>query len=215
MKEALAGLRAAKRAGRKLVGVVAWDAPTARLLEEAGVDLVSVGDSVGVNLWGRAAEGDVSVDELELLTRAVAAGVERALVSCDLPEPSVESARRLLAAGADVVKVDGDAAAALAAEGIPVFASLDGSAGDAVVVQARRLEEAGAVLLDFRHSGPDLGARVVDAVAIPVIGGLGGGPWLDGRMRLLARLVDVAPPIRAAVAAYVEDVRAARPVRGD
>jgi 3-methyl-2-oxobutanoate hydroxymethyltransferase len=213
-KVTVAGLQAMKREGRKVVGVVAWDTPTARILDRAGVDIVSVGDSVGVNLWGREREGDVTLDELALLTRAVALGAGRALVSCDLPEPSVAAARRLLEAGADVLKVDGEAAAELAAAQVPVFASLDGSSADPVA-DAKRLEQAGASLLDFRHSGPELGPRVVAAVSIPVIGGLGGGPWLDGRMRLLGRLVDAEPLVHDAVAAYADAVRHGRPVQGD
>ena len=53
-----------------------------------------------------------------------------------------------------------------------------------LVAQAKLLEEAGASLLDFTNSGPVAGAAVVSAVKIPVIGGFGGGPWLDGRVRL-------------------------------
>ena len=67
-----------KRDGRKIVGVVAWDTPTAQILERAGVDIVSVGDSVGVNLWGREHEGDVTLEEMLLVCRAVRRGVERA-----------------------------------------------------------------------------------------------------------------------------------------
>ena len=217
MNAALARQEALKRDGTKIACAIAWDTPTARILDEAGVDLVSVGDSVGLNLWGREREGDVTVDELVLLTRAVRAGVTRAAVSTDLPDATVASAQRLLDAGADVVKVEGDAALELAAAGVPVFAQLDGGDGtpDALVERARALESAGALLLDFRHSGPEAGRAVTAAVGIPVIGGLGGGPWLDGRMRLLSRLVDVAPAIREAVAVYVDDVRSARPVRGD
>ncbi len=213
-KLTVSALQAMRRDGRKIVGVVAWDTPTAQILDRAGVDVVSVGDSVGVNLWGREREGDVTLDELLLVCRAVRRGVERALVSCDLPEPSVEAARRVVDAGADLVKVE-DGVEKLAAAGIPVFAQLDGKSAGDVVAEARRLEAAGAALLDFRHSDPELGAQVVAAVSIPVIGGLGGGPWLDGRMRLLGRLLDVGPAIRDAVTVYAEDVRGGRPVRGD
>jgi 3-methyl-2-oxobutanoate hydroxymethyltransferase len=213
----VAALQAMKRDGRKIVGVVAWDTPTARILDGAGIDIVSVGDSVGVNLWGREREGDVTLDEMVLVCRAVRLGVDRALVSCDLPEPTLEGARQLAEAGAEIVKVEGAGAVAeIAAAGIPVFAQLDGATrgADELVAEAKRLEDAGAALLDFRHSGPGAGTKVVEAVAIPVLGGLGGGPWLDGRMRLLARLVDVAPIVREAVAAYADDVRAGRQVRG-
>jgi 3-methyl-2-oxobutanoate hydroxymethyltransferase len=201
-------LQAMKREGRKIVGVVAWDTPTARVVDAAGVDVVSVGDSVAVSLWGREQEGDVTLDEMLLVCSAVSRGVQRALVSCDLPKPSVEAARRLVGeGGADMVKVEGDdEVAAIAAAGIAVFAQMS---GDDPVAEARRLEEAGASLLDFRHSGPEQGAKVVQAVAIPVIGGLGGGPWLDGRVRAIHRLLDDA------VAAYADDVRAGRPVKGD
>jgi 3-methyl-2-oxobutanoate hydroxymethyltransferase len=83
------------------------------------------------------------------------------------------------------------------------------SAAEDPVAEARRLETEGAALLDFRHSGPEAGAKVVAAVSIPVLGGLGGGPWLDGRMRTVHRLLE------APLAEYVEDVHAERPVRGD
>jgi 3-methyl-2-oxobutanoate hydroxymethyltransferase len=67
----------------------------------------------------------------------------------------------------------------------------------------------GAALIDFRHSGPDAGAEAVAAVSIPVLGGLGGGPWLDGRVRAVHKLLDDR------LGAYVEDVRSGRPVKGD
>jgi 3-methyl-2-oxobutanoate hydroxymethyltransferase len=212
----VADLAAMKRDGTKIVGVVGWDTPTAAILDRVGVDLVSVGDSVGVNQWGREREGDVSVDELVLVCRAVRLGVRRAIVSCDMPEPSVQNARRLLAAGAEIVKV-ARGAEEIAAAGIPVFAQLDGASRepDALAADAKRLEAAGAAAIDFRHSGPVAGPIVVDAVSIPVIGGLGGGPWLDGRIRLLGRLVDTAPAIADAVSGYAEDVRSGRAVQGD
>jgi 3-methyl-2-oxobutanoate hydroxymethyltransferase len=218
VKLSVAALQAMKRERRKIACVVAWDTPTAQVLDDAGVDVVSVGDSVGVNLWGREREGDVSLDELALLARAVRRGVVRALVSCDLPPQvaSADAARRLVDAGAELLKVEGLAAVGeVAAAGIPVFAQLDGETADDAVADARRLEAAGAALLDFRRSGPELGPKVVEAVSIPVIGGLGGGPWLDGRVRLLHRLVDVEPVVADAVRAYVDDVRGGRTVQGD
>jgi 3-methyl-2-oxobutanoate hydroxymethyltransferase len=71
------------------------------------------------------------------------------------------------------------------------------------------MEDAGAVLIDFRHSGPEAGAAAAAAVSIPVLGGLGGGPWLDGRVRAIHRLL--GEPL----AQYADDVRNARPVKGD
>ena len=103
-----------------------------------------------------------------------------------------------------MVKVEGvDSVQAIAAAGIPVFAQI------AAAEEAAQMEAVGAALIDFRHSGPDAGAEAVAAVSIPVLGGLGGGPWLDGRVRAVHRLLDDA------VAAYVDDVSAGRPVKGD
>src|SRR3954471_18122408 len=78
-------LQKMKRDGRKIVGVVAWDTPMAQIADRAGVDLVSVGDSVGVNLWGRAEDDEVTVDEMLVVCAAVRRGARRALVSCDVP----------------------------------------------------------------------------------------------------------------------------------
>jgi 3-methyl-2-oxobutanoate hydroxymethyltransferase len=186
-------LQAMKREGRKIVCVVAWDEGTARVLDDAGVDMVSVGDS-----------GAASFEELLVFCAAVRRGVRRAVVSCDLPTPSVEAARRLVDAGADMVKVEGvEDVRALAAGGIPVFAQIE--AAD----EAKAMAEAGAALIDFRHSGPEAGAEAVAAVSIPVVGGLGGGPWLDGRVRAVHKLLDDA------IAAYVDDVRSGRLVKAD
>jgi 3-methyl-2-oxobutanoate hydroxymethyltransferase len=184
-------LSAMKRDGHKIVAVVCWDQSSAEAADAAGVDIVSVGDSVVQ-----------SFEELLVYLRGVRRGVTRALVSCDLPEPSVDAARRLLDAGADLVKVE-SSADELAAAGIPVWAQIE-RADDAA-----RMEAAGAVLIDFRHSGPEAGAAAVAAVSIPVLGGLGGGPWLDGRVRAIHRLL--GEPLGR----YAEDVRAGRPVTGD
>jgi 3-methyl-2-oxobutanoate hydroxymethyltransferase len=222
-----------KREGRKIVAVVAWDTQIARIAERAGVDLVSVGDSVGVNLWGQE-EGSITIDEVLVVCKAVRRGVKRALVSCDLPPRfvSVENARRLVNAGADTVKVEAgpEVVRAIARAGIPVFAEFHGGrAVKELVEEARLLEAAGAALLDFRHSGPEAGAAVAGAVSIPVLGGLGGGPWLDGRLRMAHAAIgyaasnvdsstenyaNVARIALEALSAYAEDVRAARHLRG-
>jgi 3-methyl-2-oxobutanoate hydroxymethyltransferase len=193
LSDKIAALQALKREGRKIVGAVAWDEGTARTLDDAGLDLISVGDS-----------GAASFDELLVFCAAVRRGTKRAVVSCDLPKPSVDAARRLANAGADLVKVEGvDHVRAIAAAGIPVFAQI------ASAEEAKSAEEAGAALIDFRHSGAEAGAEAVAAVSIPVLGGLGGGPWLDGRVRAVYKLLDEA------LDGYVEDVRAGRPVKGD
>ncbi len=240
-------LQQMKRDGRKIVGVVAWDYEIAQIVDRAGVDIVSVGDSVGINLWGRTDPDEVTMDEMVVVSRAVRRGVKRALVSCDLPfgplqqgtESALRAAMRFKEAGADMVKLDRaadfpDAIRAIVRAGIPVFAQFDGSPAPAgmtakLVEQARRLEDAGAALLDFKHSGPVAGEAVVRAVRVPVIGGLGGGPWLDGRMRMAHAAIgyaasaldsktetyaNVARITLDAITAYAQDVRAGRHLKG-
>src|ERR1700716_3458734 len=129
-------LQQMKRDGKKSAGVVAWDYQIARIADRAGVDFISVGDSVGVNLWGHANPLEVTMDEMLVVCKAVRRGVKRALVSCDFPfgplqegtESAVKAAIRLVKeGGADMIKLDGaadfpDAVRALVRAGIPVFA---------------------------------------------------------------------------------------------
>ena len=84
-KVTIPALQQMKRDGRKSVGVVAWDYQIARIADRAGVDFVSVGDSVGVNLWGHSNPLEVTLDEMLVCCKAVRRGVTRALVSCDFP----------------------------------------------------------------------------------------------------------------------------------
>lgn len=249
-------LQQKKRDGRKLVAVVVYDYPMARIVNRAGVDIVSVGDSVGVNMWGHRSEREVTLDQMLLACTAVRRGVERALVSCDMPygpvqagaEAAVHAATRLVKeGGADLVKLDAaaeypEAVRAVTRAGIPVWAQFGvtphgtrAAAGarargtDELVAEATLLEEGGAALLDFTHSGPVAGAAVVQAVSIPVMGGLGGGPWLDGRVRAIGnavgysaaalddaldRYANIARITLEAIQTYAEDVRAGRRIRG-
>ena len=235
-------LQKMKREGRKIVGVVAWDYQIAQIADRAGVDLISVGDSVGVNLWGHATDTEVTVDEMLICCKAVRRGAKRALVSCDMPngpvhagaEAVVNAAVRLAKeGGADMVKVLGDPGVvkAIVRAGVPVFAEFHGEKlpVDKLVEEAKRLEDAGASVLDFRHSGPVAGPAVVRAVSIPVIGGLGGGPWLDGRVRLAHTAIgygekwiesktetyaNVARISLDAFTALITDVRAGRQIKG-
>jgi 3-methyl-2-oxobutanoate hydroxymethyltransferase len=231
-----------KRSGKKIVGVVLYDFPTAQIADRAGVDLVSVGDSVGANLWGQSTETEVTAEELLIACKAVRRGTRRALVSCDVPqgpvaagiEAATAAAVRLASeGGADMVKVLGtpDLVRAIVQAGVPVFAEFHGEHANAeqLVREARGLEEAGAAMLDFRHSGPVAGAAVVKAVSVPVIGGLGGGPWLDGRVRLAHTAigygakwldsktdtyVNTAKLSFEAFRALADDVRAGRQIKG-
>ncbi len=261
-------VQAMKAAGRKIVGVVAWDYQMATIADRVGVEIVSVGDTVGVNMWGHDNPLAVTMDEMIVVTRAVRRGVSRALVSCDFPfgplqegpAEAVRAAVRLVKeTGADLVKLDGaadhlDAVTAVSRAGIPVFAQfgitpqtalrhgvaysatpspdaqIPAAMTEEFVEQARQLQAAGAALLNFTNSGPVVGPAVVAAVQIPVLGGHGGGPWLDGRVRLASTAIgyaarnldrevaeayaNVARVSHAALSRYAEDVRAGLQVRG-
>ena len=229
----LHALQEMKRQGRKIVAVVAWDVHMAAIADRAGVDMVSVGDSVGVNLWGRSEEATVTLPEMLIVCQAVRRGVKRALLSCDVPSGSLDDAKRLVGeGGADMVKVLAPPARvkSMADAGIAVFAEFHGQRPVAeLVAEAKALEAAGAVMLDFRHSGAEAGAAVAQAVSIPVIGGLGGGPWLDGRVRMAHAAIgyaaswidssadtyaNVAKTTFNALSDLVADVRAGRQIRG-
>jgi len=241
-KVTIPALQKMKLDGRKIVGVVAWDYQIAQIVDRVGVEIVSVGDSVGVNLWGQPTETEVTMEELLVVCKAVRRGVKRALLSCDVPFGPVQNGAEAAASaavrlakegGADMVKVHGvpDTVRAIVRAGIPVFAEFHGEqlAPEKLVEEAKRLEDAGSALLDFRHSGPVAGPAVVRAVSIPVIGGLGGGPWLDGRMRMAHAAIgyaasnlesktetyaNVAKITLDAITAYAEDVRAGRHLKG-
>jgi len=263
IKVAIPALQEMKRQGRKIVGVVVYDFQMAQIVDRAGVDIVSVGDSVGMNLWGQRTQLEVTLDQMILTCQAVRRGVSRALVSCDLPfgplqqgtEAALSAASRLTTeGGADMVKVDGgpeypDAIRAIVHSGIPVWGQfgitphtahryggivntgpdLATQMKDHLLEDARLLERCGASMLDFTNSGPVAGAEVARTISIPVIGGLGGGPWLDGRVRSLFaaigysatavddkadRYANVADLALNAIRALIEDVRAGRQIRG-
>ncbi|MGH8641952.1 MAG: 3-methyl-2-oxobutanoate hydroxymethyltransferase, partial [Burkholderiales bacterium] len=140
-KVTVASLQQMKREGRKIVGVVLYDFPTAQIADRAGVDLVSVGDSVGANLWGQSTETEVTAEELLLACKAVRRGTRRALVSCDVPQGPVAAGIEAATAaavrlakegGADMVKVLGtpDLVRAIVRAGVPDFAEFHGEHGD-------------------------------------------------------------------------------------
>jgi 3-methyl-2-oxobutanoate hydroxymethyltransferase len=261
-KVTIPALQQMKRDGEKIVAVVAYDYQMAQIVDRAGVDIVSIGDSVGANIWGQTNPLEVTMDQMVLACQGVRRGVKRALVSCDFPygplqestEEAVRAAIRLVKeGGADLVKLDGaadfpDAIRAIIRAGVPVFgqfgitpqtASRFGgmTAGadmalqikDQLLEEAKIMEDAGASILDFTNSGPVVGEAAAKAAAIPVIGGLGGGPWLDGRIRVsyaavgymaaslddnADRYADVAKISLDAISAFADDVRGKRQIRG-
>jgi 3-methyl-2-oxobutanoate hydroxymethyltransferase len=266
-KVRISDLQQMKRQGQKSVGLVAWDYQLARIADRAGFDFISVGDSVGVNLWGRADVLDVTLEEMLICCQAVRRGTARALLSCDMPygpvqqgrDAALAAAQRLLhEGGAEVIKIDAaaeypDIVRALVDAGVPVFAQFgltpqtaskygipysaqnspaaqaSAEAAANLVAEAKLLEAAGACLLDFTNSGPIAGAAVAAAVKIPVIGGFGGGPWLDGRVRLAHTAIgygekwlesttdtyaNVAKTALDAFTALIADARAGRQIKG-
>jgi 3-methyl-2-oxobutanoate hydroxymethyltransferase len=177
----------------------------------------------------------------------------------DSPESAVRASMRLVKeAGADMVKLDAaadypDAVRAVVGAGIPVFAQFGltpqtasrfgipysaqnspraqatAEAAARLVEEAKLLEACGACMLDFTNSGPVAGAAVAQAVAIPVVGGFGGGPWLDGRVRLAhtaigygdkwldSKTETYANTAKAALDAFtalIADARAGRQIKG-
>src|SRR6185503_7218906 len=97
-KVTIPALHQMKRERRKIVAVVAWDFQVAQIADRAGVEIISVGDSVWINLWGRSDPVDITLDEMIIVCKAVRRGTKRALVSCDVPygplQESVDSAVR-------------------------------------------------------------------------------------------------------------------------
>ena len=218
----VATLQKMKNEGKKSAGFVAWDYPTTRFADMAGADFISIGDSVGANLWGHSNPLQVTLDEILVCCKAVRRATTRMLVSCDMPygplqeglDSAMKAAVRIIKeGGADMIKLDAaadfpDAVRAMTRAGSRVFAQFgltpqtamrfgipysaqnsanaqaSAEAAKKLVEEALMLEEAGAVALDFTNSGPVAGEAVTKAVKIPCIGGFGGGPWLDGRVRL-------------------------------
>src|SRR5690348_12448798 len=106
--------RLMKQSGEKITALTAYDYPTARLLDESGIDIILVGDSVGMVVLGYDDTTNVRLDEMLHHTRAAARGIKRALLVADLPihtydtpEQAVETARKLVDAGAQAVKLEG------------------------------------------------------------------------------------------------------------
>src|SRR6478672_13064305 len=134
----LPAIRAAKEAGEKLVCLTAYDYPTARIVDEAGVDMILVGDSMGNVIHGYGNTIPVSLDEITSACIAVKRGTERAMVIADMPfgtyhvseDDSVQNALKLMKYGGDeAVKLEGGRNRAelvrrLVDEEIPVIAHI-------------------------------------------------------------------------------------------
>lgn len=208
------GLADAKREGRKLVMLTAYDNSFARAMDANGVDLVLVGDSLGMVVQGHDSTLPVSVDDIVYHTAAVARGLSRALLVADLPfqsdatpERALQASIALLQAGAEMVKLEGaghklEVIRFLAERDIPVCSHLgltpqsvlkfggykvqgrDDAAAAQLLADAQAVAEAGASLLVLECVPSPLATRVTAAIAIPTIG-IGAGPGCDGQVLVL------------------------------
>ena len=208
----------AKREGRRLVMLTAYDAGFARAMDGAGVDLVLVGDSLGMVVQGHDSTLPVTVDDIVYHTACVARGLSNALLISDLPfqadatpERALEASTRCLQAGAGMVKLEGaghklEVIRFLVEREIPVCAHLgltpqsvlrlggykvqgrDQRAAAKLVEDARAVADAGASLLVLECVPTPVAADITAAVAIPTIG-IGAGPRCDGQVLVLHDLL--------------------------
>jgi 3-methyl-2-oxobutanoate hydroxymethyltransferase len=215
-------LRAMKERGEKIAVLTAYDYPMARLLDESGVDVLLVGDSVGMVVLGYPDTTHVTMDEMLHHTRAVARATSRAMIWSDLPIASydtpaqaVENARRLIAAGAHAVKLEGgrsrvEQIEALTAAGIPAMAhigmmpqsvKLEGGyrikgktaeQAEALLADALAVEAAGSFALLLELVVPAVAETISQHVKIPTIG-IGSGQACDGQVLVTHDLIGLFP----------------------
>jgi len=214
--------REMKRRGEKITALTAYDYPTARLLDESGIDIILVGDSVGMVVLGYPDTTEVTLADIVHHTRATARGVQRATLVADMPiktydtpEQAVATARALVAAGAEAVKLEGGASHARRIEaivqaGIPFMAHI-GMLPQSVReeggyrLKGRTQAEIEQLLLDA-HAGRESGAfavvleivtadaakQITEAIGIPTIG-IGSGDHCDGQILVTHDLIGLFP----------------------
>jgi len=202
-----------KRQAKPIVMLTAYDAPTAKAEWQAGVDILLVGDSVGTNILGYASEREVTLADIAHHTRAVRRGAPDAFVLADLPyntyetpEDASANARRLIEAGANMVKFEGprpQIAEAIIAAKIDVCCHIGlepqhhedkrlkgRSAGDAMALidAALMLDRAGMSMLILELVPEEVAGKITCAVAAPVIG-IGAGRQTDGQVLVVTDLL--------------------------
>ena len=217
-----ASLRAMKQRGEKIASLTAYDYPMAKLLDEAGVPFIHVGDTLGMVVLGYPDTTLVTMEEMEHHVRAVARARPRALVCADLPfrsydtiEAAVANAKRLMAAGAEAVKAEGGRAIlgqvrAIVAAGIPYCGHLgmlpqhvreEGgyrikgrteAEHAALLADVSALEEAGAFAVVVEIVTPAVAKEMTARVSIPTIG-IGSGPDCDGQILVTHDLIGTFP----------------------
>ena len=214
--------REMKKRGEKVTALTAYDYPTARLLDESGIDIILVGDSLGMVVLGYEDTTSVSLDEMLHHTRAVARGVKSALVVGDMPihtfatpAQAVATAKQFIDAGAQAVKLEGGVSHAAHIEtitdaGILYMAHIGmlpqqvreqggykvkgktQSEAEALLADARAVEKAGAFSVVLEIVVPEIAKQITNAVSIPTIG-IGSGEQCDGQILVTHDLIGLFP----------------------
>lgn len=212
----------AMKGKEKLASLTAYDFPMARLLDEAGIPLLLVGDSLGMVVLGYPDTTHVTIDEIEHHVRAVARAKPNALVAADMPfrtydtvEAALTNARRLQAAGAEAVKAEGGRSIlpqvrAIIEAGIPFIGHLgmlpqhvleEGGyhikgkkeqEREALLADAEALAHAGAIGIVLELVTPAVAAEITHRIPIPTIG-IGSGKECDGQILVIHDLLGLWP----------------------
>ncbi|MDR1648224.1 MAG: 3-methyl-2-oxobutanoate hydroxymethyltransferase [Zoogloeaceae bacterium] len=219
-------LQALRQKGEKIAILTCYDASFAQMLDEAGVDVLLVGDSLGNVVQGQESTLPVMLKHMIYHTEAVVRGSRRALVVADFsfgssqisPEDTFRNAVRLMAAGAQMVKLEGGAEMAatvafLTLRGIPVCAHIgltpqsvhqlggfrvqgrSDAAAQKLLADARALEAAGASLIVLEAIPATLAAEVTRALVIPTIG-IGAGAETSGQVLVVYDMLNIGARAR-------------------
>jgi 3-methyl-2-oxobutanoate hydroxymethyltransferase len=192
-----------------LVMATGYDFPFARILEEAGVDVILVGDSLANVMLGLPTTREVDMDVMSVFVGAVGRGAKNTHITADLPYGSdadpataVANARRFLSLGAHSVKLEGpkyEVVKALVSEGIPVVGHVgllpqtakslrqvgrDQAERVEVLRAAEGLAAAGVIAMVLEHMDSGLAAEITRRVPVPTVG-IGAGPDVDGQVLVL------------------------------
>jgi 3-methyl-2-oxobutanoate hydroxymethyltransferase len=216
-----AAIRAMKNR-RPIAALTAYDFPTAKLLDAAGIPLILIGDSLGMVLLGYPDTTHVTLAEMEHHVRAAARAKPRALLVADMPFQSYQSpaqalatARRLIAAGAEAVKAEGGRVIlpqvrAILAEQIPFLGHLGmlpqsvfeengyhvkgktDAERTSLLADAQALAQAGAFALVLELVTPPVALEITQNIPIPTIG-IGAGPDCDGQILVVTDLLGTSP----------------------
>jgi 3-methyl-2-oxobutanoate hydroxymethyltransferase len=211
------GIQQMKRDGKKIAAAVVYDYQTAKITEDAGADLLSVGDSLGRNMLGQEDVDDCLVEDMLPFLRAVVRARTRALISVDMPTTASrqtpaevgKTAKLFKDNGADMTKVDirtreealFDNVKAVLDTGLGAYpqigfptqgASTGIVSGDAardhVMTWAHKIEDAGATMIDLTNVTPEVYAEVCQSLKIPCIGGQA-PPEADGKIQVVFGVV--------------------------